>query len=215
MSSGAASQHISAVWTERKVVTVLAAPRRSTSAQCPSLCVQGSNSPRRTNRSGDCWSFCHGPLPHSRPSNCYNLKYLRWDIAIITVKTGNSEEVKMKLCSGAMGSTINVGKPVSTPVSESSAFNQLPSSAKLLYYQRWGRSDPNKTTDRADWNMRLEAAKRGHLGKISLCPFWWKNNGMPEGISQEAGSKNQIWFSSHLHCCSLQDAVEASNFTWL
>lgn len=35
---------------------------------------------------------------------------------------------------------------------------------------------------------------------------------MPKEISQQAGSKNQTGFSPHLHCCSLQDAVEASAF---
>lgn len=33
-------------------------------------------------------------------------------------------------------------------------------------------------------------------------------------LARRQVQKNQISFSSHLHCCSLQDAVEASNFTW-
>lgn len=116
------------------------------------------------------------------------------------------------------GSRVDGGKAVLTPVSESSAFNQLPSSAQLSCYQRWGRFDPNKTTDRADWNMRYPWDNKHPREGIwewflSVCSDG-RTKVSQRKLARRQVQKNQISFSSHLHCCSLQDAVEASNFTW-
>lgn len=51
------------------------------------------------------------------------------------------------------------------------------------------------TEQTGTWDIHeIKAAKRGHLGKISLCLFWQKDKGMPKEISQEAGSKNKFGF---------------------